>query len=200
MELPHAQVLLNRANDGEKLDTKDRRYLLKYLLVTKPEITNVEMATLFQVTERTIRDDRELERDERAKFLREDSSKDISLVIADIIMCHVRQTADLEKSKAKCKLGTKTYEDHCVDIFDLQLKLVKILQDMGYIPKYLGNMTVEKFEWKATVTADGAVNTRSVDTFEARNAEFEDIPQAVLKSGDATLIGPQNEIEKDAKE
>lgn len=118
--------------------------------------------------------------------MKDEMSKDLGLVIADISMDFERQVLDLERSKSKCKLGSKPYVDHCTSIFNLRIKMVETFQNIGYLPKNLGAMTVEKFEYKAVVHKDGSVNTRSIEMFDEKDsairrdaleAEFTDVPQ-----------------------
>jgi hypothetical protein len=184
MALPHAEKLIERARRGERLGTKDRRHCISFLMTTQPDATNVEMGQLFQVTERAIRIDKKYIREERAKLIKQD---DIGLVIADIAMSFDNQVRDIEKSKRKCKLGGRPYLEHCKAIFNLQLQKVKALQELGYYPKNLGNMTVEKFEYKAIVGKDGSVNTRAIEGYEeddAIDAEFEEVRQKQLTASE----------------
>ncbi len=180
--LPVADKLILQAQQGEKLSSKDRRHCISYLLATSPESTNVAMANLFQVSEGQIRHDRKTIREERAKLIKED---DIGLVIADIALNFDRQVRDIEKSKRDAKTGSMSYLQHCKAIFQLELEKVKVLQDLGYYPKNLGNMTVDKFEYKAIVSKDGNVDTRETNLKfnaqgEIQEAEFEVvIPKAL---------------------
>lgn len=177
MALNLAHELINRAESGERLNAADRRHCVEYYTAMHPDKSNREMAEMFQVTERVIRGDKELLREQRAIHLKKDLAKDLGLVIADIAMDFERQVLDIEKSKAKAKLGSRSYLDHCKAVLEMRLSTVKAFQDIGYLPKNLGNMTVEKFEYKATVSKDGAVNTRPVDMFDSdKNAS--DIPDA----------------------
>ena len=186
MALTRANQLLTKAKGGEKLTAAERRHVIQFLQATQPELNNTDLSELFQVSTRQIRFDKELMRQERARVLKDELSKDVALVIADIAMDFERQVNDIEKSKAKCKLGTKQFVDHCKAGFDMRLRMVETFQNMGFIPKHLGQMAVTKFEYKATVTQDGAVSTRSVEMFdkenvaEALDAEFEDIPTPAL--------------------
>lgn len=154
-----AENLIKLAQKGERLNSADRRYVISYLLLTKPEVGPSEMAELFQVSQRQIFKDRTLLKTQRASSLKEE---DPALVLADIIMCFDRQTQDMEASKAKCKLGTPNYLKHCQTIFDTQLKKVTAMQSLGYYPKNLGNLVTESYTWKAEITADSVVNTRPV--------------------------------------
>jgi hypothetical protein len=56
---------------------------------------------------------------------------------------------------------------------------------LGFYPKNLGNMTVEKFEYKAIVSKDGSVDTRPVNLVlpgdepeepEVKEADFKMLP------------------------
>lgn len=188
MALAHAQLLINASVEGtQKLTTNERRLCIQFLIATRPELTNQAMAEMFGVTERTIRLDKVWIRSQKAKFLKDEMSKDLSLVIADIAMDFEKQVGDIEKSKAKAKLGSRSFVDHCNSVFDMRLKMVKAFQDIGYLPKNLGNMTVDKFEYKATVNQDGASITRpadmkfGIDKDEIPDAEFQDVEEKVAE-------------------
>lgn len=149
------------------------------MIATEPETTNALMASWFMVSERVIRKDKEWIRARKASFLKDEMSKDLSLVIADIAMDFEKQVRDIEKSKGKCKLGMKAYVDHCNSIFDMRLKMVKAFQDIGFLPKNLGNMTVDKFEYKAIVLKDGSTVTRESNmVFADANADESKTPDA----------------------
>jgi len=151
-----------------------------------------ELGALFQVSGRLIRADKKYIREEKARTIKDD---DIGLVIADIAMTLERQMRDLERSKAKCTLGSVAYLRHCTAIHEVQLKTVSALQDLGYYPKNLGLMTVEKWDYKATVSRDGSIQTRPVDfTVDAApdqimDAEYEEV--GVMKALPAPEPDPQ---------
>jgi predicted transcriptional regulator len=182
--IPVAQKLLETAQSGErKLTTSERRHVVAYLMATQPDVTNVELAETFGVTERTLRMDKQHIREEKARFIKED---DIGLVIADIALDFERQVRDIERSKAKAKLGSDTFLKHCTSAMELRLKMVKSLQDIGYLPKNLGNMTVESYEYKAVVHRDGSVETRPLNYFdgeEPRVLEGQVVETRQLPSG-----------------
>lgn len=115
------------------------------------------MAKLFQVSERQVRLDKQHLRNERAKLLKED---DVGLIVADISIAFDNQIVDIEKSKKSAKPGSKVYLDHCQAIIELRLKAVKSLQDLGWLPKSLGNMIVDRFDYSAVVSKDGSVSTQ----------------------------------------
>jgi hypothetical protein len=157
---PKAEKLVERAQNGERLTRGERLHAIGYLMAVSPQMSNVDMAELFRVSEKQIRDDRRKIRDEKAKAIREE---DIGLVIADIALSFDNQVRDLEKSKIKAKQGERTYMEHCKSIFDMQLRKIKALQELGFYPKSLGNLTIEKFEYAAVVGKDGSVAVRPVE-------------------------------------
>lgn len=162
------QTLLDQSrgdngHEQRKLTTDERRRVVAWITTTQPEVTNIDMGEWFGVGESTIRKDRLAIRQAMAKEVKED---DIGLVVADILWDFKRQIADLELSKGKTSLGGKERRMHIEAIMDMRLKTVKALQDLGYLPKMLGNMTVEKFDYAAVVQSDGSVETRPLDLFD----------------------------------
>lgn len=176
--IPATQRLLTEATK-RKLTAKERRQCVVYIKASFPETTNTDMAEQFQVTERTIRQDLQAFRREKAQFIKDD---DIGLIIADIALDYERQVKDIERSKSKCSLGTAVYLKHCTDVMELRFKCVKALQDLGYYPKNLGHMTIQKFDFKAIVNQrDGSVTVQkreelpAADPSEIIDAEFDEV-------------------------
>jgi hypothetical protein len=166
MPTPTAQDMIQRARNGEKLTTRERRHVITWLQATSGDdttsisMTNQQLGDLFGVTERTIRQDKQAFRKEKAKFIRED---DISLIIADIALDFERQSRDIERSKKAAKEGSMTYLRHCTDALLLRVKMVNALQDLGYYPKNLGQLTVNKWDFEAKVDkGTGYVTTEQV--------------------------------------
>jgi DeoR/GlpR family transcriptional regulator of sugar metabolism len=172
--IPVTQRLIEESNT-RKLATKERRQAVVFIRSTNPEVTNTEMAEQFGVSERTIRQDLQAFRREKAQFIKDD---DVGLIIADIALDYERQLRDIERSKAKAKIGSLTFLKHCTDAMELRFKCVKALQDLGYYPKNLGNMTVQKFDFKAIVNKlDGSVTVHNRDLIDEPKlieASFED--------------------------
>lgn len=160
MAIPQAEHLLEQAQKGVRLGSRDRRHVIAYLMATRPETTNAAMAELFKVSERMIRMDRKTIKTKKAQDIKEE---DIGLVIADIALCFEKQVRDMEASKYKCKLGTNSYLNHCRAIFNTQLMKVKALQELGYYPRNLGTLAIDKYEYRAIVMKDGSVNTLPVN-------------------------------------
>lgn len=156
--------LLEDAKAGIKLEVDDRRRVIRYLMVVNPENTNIDLASTFQVSESMIRKDKATIRQEIADDLRKD---DVGLVIADIEFNFRRQLRGLEASKAKCHLGSTEYRLHCQAILDIELRKTKMFQDLGYLPKNLGNLTTESYEYAAVLIKDGSVESRPMNLFDA---------------------------------
>jgi DNA primase catalytic subunit len=139
-----------------KLSTEERRRVVAYVMATQPQVAGTELAIWCQVSERAIRQDKAIIRQRMATELRED---DVALIIADIMADFRRQIQDIEISKRSAKAGSPAYLAHCTAIVDLRLKTTKMLQDLGYYPKNLGNMTQEHFVYQAVVEHEGRLCT-----------------------------------------
>lgn len=181
--MPHAQQLLEKAQAGETLSTKDRRHVVAFIMATEPDTTNVEMAKWFKITERAVRLDKKHIREERAKSLKDE---DVGLVIADIALSYDTQIRRLEtalRNKKECKEGSRTYLEYIKTIFKMQLEKVDALQRLGYYPMNLGNMVIDKYEYQAKVNLDGSIEShrkllpkKSRESLEMLEAEFTDLP------------------------
>jgi hypothetical protein len=179
MAILTTEALLQEARDGRKLDAVDRRNVLRYLMYTRPDMNNVEAGELFQVTEATIRKDRAAIREEMAEELR---TEDVGLVIGDISFNFRRQMRDLEASKAKAKPGSKEYLAHCVALLDMELKKTKAFQELGYLPKNLGNMTVTNYDYAAVVIKGDQIESRPLTMFDDSTQAH--LRQRALEGGD----------------
>lgn len=210
--LSRPEELLLRAQSGEVLVTDDRRICLGYMLTTVEhrDNSNVELAKLFGVNEKTIRKDRELNRKEVAEEITKD---DISLVISDIRQDYDRYVQDINSALKNVKVGTVVWLSYQNAKMQMRLKVVSALQELGYYPRNLGAMTASKFAFRAHVAEDGSVSTRAVDDaarpekkkkssarseespeeraaqIEALETEFADNPAAFAAKGDAR--GPE---------
>ncbi len=180
MAFANAEKIITRAQKGEKVSRRERLHAISFIMATMPTLTNREIGEIFGITERAVRVDRVKVKEERASQIKEE---DIALVIADIAMTYDAQLRDLEKSKQKCKLGSRDYISHCDTIFNMQYKKVQALQNLGYYPKNLGNMTVEKFEYKAIVNKDNSVVTaRKIDVIDTTPKGIEATSEVVMRN------------------
>lgn len=164
MSLLKVTQLIEQAESGaRKLNTEERRRAVAHIMVTSPTTPNTEMGVMFGVTEGAIRKDREAIRQGMADEVKED---DIGLVIADLLWDFKRQIAVLEESLVATKNGSTERRRHAETIMNLRLNVLKALQDLGYLPKNLGNMTKEIFEYAAVVIKDGSVDARPLNLFD----------------------------------
>ncbi len=193
--LANAEKLIARAQTGEKLPRRERLHCIGYIMATMPTLTNREIGEIFGITERAVRQDKQKVKEERASQIKEE---DIALVIADIAMTYDVQIRDIERSKQKCKMGGKDYLTHCKTIFDMQRLKVEALQNLGYYPKNLGNMTVEKFEYKAIVNSDSSVVTaRKIDVIDTTPKSIESPIHRDLDVLDAEFSDIQSDLKLD---
>lgn len=181
-----AEEIVSLAKKGEEISTSRRRHAVAYLLATQPELTNMQVAELFNVSDRTIREDKQWARKQAAELV---TQEDVALVIADVRMKYEWFCQQLAASTKKATLGTANYANHLKLGMEMQLKVVDSLQSLGWLPKNLGELTKKSFSYVATVTKDGTVDTRSVEMLDhlivnptsgdndmaEREAEFEDI-------------------------
>ena len=181
-----AEKWLSEAKAGTILPTEARRHCVAYLMSSEA-MTVPEMAELFQVTERTISYDKA---EIRKMVAEEIKAEDVALILADIRLAFGKNLRDIEKSKAKAKLGTKTYLDHCTAGFKMQLDYMKGFQDLGVYPKELGTIHVDKFEFSATVGLDTSNTPRPVQMFDKQiptiQAEVVESPKALSDGKEGT--------------
>jgi hypothetical protein len=159
MALPTTKRLIGRAEKGEKLTPKERRQCIGYFMVAEPETSNTDLAALFRVSERMIRFDQKAIKEQIAK---EYAGLDPTVIVGELMMMRDRQIANIERSLKKAVEGSRTYLAHCVAINKILTDTTKTLQDLGVLPKELGNLQVESYEYKAYVIKDGQVETRAL--------------------------------------
>jgi hypothetical protein len=82
-------------------------------------------------------------------------------------------------------MGGRPFLEHCKAIAGLSRDRVKLLQDLGWLPKNLGNLSVERYDYRAIVNErTGSTDTRAVTNYdeEVEDAEFEE--QKLLTSAE----------------
>jgi len=158
-----AKELWTNAQNGEKITTQQRRHVLEWLAVMGEitNYTNTDLAKIFGLTERMIRCDRKIVREQAVKALAD--NKDINLVIADIWQDFDIQRRDLERGKKAARAGTAPFNTACKMIFDMRLQMVKLLQETGYWPT---DMVKHSRVHKAIVSSDGSVSTEVIEGIE----------------------------------
>lgn len=170
-----AKELWAKAQNGEKITAQQRRHVLEWLQVMgDTSYTNVDLAKIFGVTERMLRIDKQKVREEAVKALSQ--NKDINFVIADVFMDFETQRRDLERNKKSARLGTPTFNQACKMIFDMRVQMLKLLQDLGWLPKNLGTAVTESYVYKAVVnTSDSTVSTEVIKDVETSKAMIKQI-------------------------
>lgn len=155
--------LVEMAEGGEKLSSEDRRRALAYLKVARPELSKVDLAEMFSVSEGQIRKDLRIIVEESTDEMRD---QDPATIIAEAVSTLRRQVADIEGAKKSARKGSRDYMQHCVSIADIQFKLLRALQEVGYLPKDASKMAQQLYEYAAVVLKGDNVDTRPIDMFD----------------------------------
>lgn len=155
--------LVEMAEGGEKLSSEDRRRALAYLKVARPELSKVDLAEMFSVSESQIRKDLRIIVEETTDELRDQDPSDI---IAEAVVTIRRQVTDLEGAKKSAKKGSREFLQCCVSISDIQFKLLKSLQDVGYLPKDASKMAQQLYEYAAVVLKGDNVDSKPLLEFD----------------------------------
>jgi hypothetical protein len=178
MALPATKKLLELAKK-EKLEHRDRRQCIAFLRATQPDLSNTELAEMFQVSERMIRFDIKAIQTLLAK---EYAALDPTVIVADILIMRDRQIANIEKSLKKATLGTGTYLEHCLALDRLMRESTATLQTLGVLPKELGRQIEERYEFRAIVHRNNTIETRRLDAILVDSALTADKEQELLKA------------------
>ena len=158
-----AEQLVVRAEKGEELSTEDRRHAVGWLIVKKPELTQIEMGQMFGVSDTTIRNDIKIVKQERAKFIKGDY---VELIVSDLIADYERLASELERSRKSAQLGSANYREHVMAAMKMRLMIIEALQSLGWLDKNLGEMQVTKTVYKTEVQKGGMYTVRKLDMFE----------------------------------
>ena len=181
-DLPPSELLEVAKAKSRKLTPRERRTVIKFVddagvkdANGKPvEYTNYELAALLNVDEKTIRID-------KRKILKEYTSiitpEDALTFVGEFIKGHDdlmrRAFAGLRQSPD----GTLAHQNYLKIISDLHKRRVAMLQEIGAIPKELGNLNVNQELWEAYVLDDKKGNATS-------GVKRVAIPTSVLSDGD----------------
>jgi hypothetical protein len=162
---PIAEDLVGRARKGEKLTLEDRRYALQFLMYTEPDLSRMELGRIFQVDESTIRHDIKRIKEKNADLIKEDT--DVKLIIADLIAARDRALLEIEKAKklisTTAKEGTPNHLNFIKASVEIHMKVTEALQNMGWLPKNIGAITVNKHVFKAIVQKGQYIQTLRVE-------------------------------------
>lgn len=153
-----AEALYNMGGK-DSLNVEERRDAVQYLMLMRPDLSNVALGRYFKVSEPSIRNDKELIRRRMAEDV---TDKDVSIVVSDLMRGHELLMVDLARSKKACSVGTPAYLNHLKFEQEAQFKVIELLQSLGVYPKNLGNLTKTEFVYKAHVSKGGGVNTTAI--------------------------------------
>jgi DNA binding protein with HTH domain len=180
-----AQQFLDKAAAGEPLTANERRHALLYVQGQNPQVTQRELAAMFGVSESLIRKDIQ-----KIKGDMQDQAKStyMDTVVQDLIHEQHNVYEAISASLREAKKGSKTYLDHLTARHKVRLDTIRILQDIGALPKSLGEVSVKKEVFKAEV-APGTTQiiTRPFDMFD----NFEDgegLEDALARKGRETAL------------
>ena len=183
-EISVAELLDIARTKTRKLIARERRQVIEYIdeagykdsAGQDAELTNYELADLFGVDEKIIRMD-------KRKIMREYTGlitpQESMVFVGSFLKAHDDLIRRAVKGLSASPLGTLAHQNYLKIISDLLKRRITILQEIGAIPKELGNLNVTHEEWQAYVTDDGQGNATSgvrrialpepadVETFEA---------------------------------
>lgn len=150
------EFLLDAAK-SRKLTAAERRLVLAHLEELGTSQSNYQLAALFGVDEKVIRKDR--------KELLQEYTKTISPEHAlSFVASYLKSHDDLiRKTKfglEKCLPGTLGHQNYLRLLSDLESKRMKLLQEIGAVPKELGHLNVSEERWVAVVSTDGVTSVR----------------------------------------
>jgi hypothetical protein len=163
-----AHDIIERARVGQEVSAEERRHAIVFVKGHTPDVNHRQLAAMFGVSETTIRNDmskinQDLSEDMKATF------KDT--VIGELIHEHNNMHAALLRSLKAAPLGTNTYVAHCQALFKIRKDTIEVLQNIGALPKSLGEVSVRKEVFKAEIqVGSNQIVTRPLDMFDG----FED--------------------------
>jgi len=163
-----AQQFLDKAAAGEELTANERRHALLYVQGQNPSVTQKQLADMFGVSESAIRKDIQ-----KIKGDMQDQAKStyMDTVVQDLIHEQHNVYEAMSLSLKSAKPGTKVYLDHLTARHKIRLDTIRILQDIGALPKSLGEVSVKKEVFKADVApGTNQMVTRPLNMFDG----FED--------------------------
>lgn len=149
-----------------KLTPRERRSLISFIDEAgvkdasghPVEYTNYELAALLDVDEKTIRLDKRRILKEYASII---TPEDAMSFVAEFVKGHDdllrRAYAGLRQSPE----GTLAHQNYLKILSDLSKRRVTMLQEIGAIPKELGNLNVNQELWEAYVLDDKKGNATS---------------------------------------
>lgn len=145
--------LLEQAKSGQKLSREERRLCIAYLEATDM-YTDKEMASIFKVSRGVIAKDREKIREERSAIL--SAVKPLDFVVDYLesqkyVIGRLRRIIEHPSTQSKEVV-------QALDKYSLAVqRTMDTLQNLGALPKQLGNITVTEERWVAEITDSGQI-------------------------------------------
>lgn len=152
----HVDVLWEEAQAGQrKLTPTERRRVLVYLdEIGETKLSNVELAKIFKVTERVIREDRDrLLRDLGATLTPEAQVYFVARQLRDLDQLIVTGKRGLQENER----GTLAERFYLETLLKLYKERRETLEGVGVIRKELGTLNIAEEHWVATVDETGTV-------------------------------------------
>lgn len=167
-ELAGAEELYAIAMVGERrLTPKERRRVmvwldsLRYSELGKPYRTTSTLASLFEVGESAIADDRKAIAAAYAKTLTPDQAMSL---VGRYLRSHDRLLAGVEAGLDQALPGGQRHCEYLKLYSDLTSRQIKLAQEIGLIRKELGHLQVSEEVWVATTSAEGVTTVSQQPT------------------------------------
>jgi hypothetical protein len=153
------QLLTLAQTRARKLTIGERRTVIAYLEDTGEDhvsySSNYKLAELFGVDEKVIRDDKK-------KLLQEYAQHITPEYAMGFVAAYLRAHDDLLRRTrhglSKAVPGSLGHQNYLRLLSDLETKRMKLLQEIGAVPRELGHMQISEERWIATVSEDGVTS------------------------------------------
>lgn len=153
------QLLAIAKAKTRKLTSAERRVVLAYLEEVGDDVhgysTNYKLADLFEVDEKVIRSDKKRLLQEYAQHITPEHAMGF---VAAYLRAHDELLRRTRQGLSKAVPGSLGHQNYLRLLSDLETKRMKMLQDIGAVPKELGHMQISEERWVATVSDDGVTS------------------------------------------
>lgn len=182
-KLPTVEALVKAFEEGNatKLTTEERQYVVSWLRIARPTMTQAQMARLLCVTAETIRRDVAGLDSSMAESMQ---AIDVGLVIAQYGAQLNKAIENIHKSieimhETEKGRTTATYLQFVRAPSELFQGWLKTMKDIGLIGED-GHGAQEEYSWKTITSKDGVVTSeavhkinKAIETVKSRNTAFE---------------------------
>ena len=162
----HPMELLKDAQNKVRLTSVDRRRVIAYIAEygykengKYKDLSNVEMAELFQVDEAVIRRDKKKIAKEQSGTLSPEESMEF---VHEFLQEHNALIRRAKEGLNQAPGGTLNHVRYIQTISVLAQQKIKILQETGILPKELGHLGVTQEDWRAYVLEDGVTGVEKI--------------------------------------